>query len=807
MAEALPSTSLLEREPLLAELDRMVSAAASGRGSMALIAGEAGAGKTSLVRAAGRRALPRARVLIGGCDPLTTPRPLSPVIDIATEPDSGMAGLLELAGDRGELFTELMQRLKGTRKPTVLIIEDIHWADEGTLDLLRFLGRRVADSKAVVMCTYRDDEVAAGHPVRVLLGDLATREAVERLDVEPLTIDAVRAMAIDTAVDPDRLHEVTGGNAFYVTEVLAAGNEVPSSVQDAVLARLARLPSPARHVVEAVSVAPRDLAIGHALALTGAGVDDVDEATASGVLLGSGDRLRFRHELARAAVEDSISTATCLELHRRMIGLLEAETPDLARLAHHAVRAEAGDLVAEYAPKAAREAARRGAHREAVAFYEAALAYDGNLTPQHVAEIRLALGTELATVDRQPDALAQRTKAVEFYREQGDRVGLARSLLALYRSQWAARRRADARASVDEALSLLDGSDSGTDLALAWGGSGYLSMLARQHEPAMSALAKSRDLALSEGSAEDLWMADYMIGTIELVTGDAERGVTMLYESIEDAERRGDERNTVAALEMLGSGGGEARIYAPALEALARGVELGLRVDEDYLVAYNRSWLARIAFEQGRWDEATAYAGEVLSRGVEGRGSISPVTALGALGRVRVRRGDPGGREALQEALAVGEGGEMQHLWSPLCGLAELAWLEGRIEDVPVILDWVFREALGADSRWARGEVGFWMWQAGTITGPPDRAADPFALHMMGDWVARPRPGGRSGAPTRRPSPWRTGTSRRCSGASRSSMVSVLAPPPPVCGAGCGTRVSTPSLGARGRAPGTTLRG
>jgi DNA-binding CsgD family transcriptional regulator len=192
----------------------------------------------------------------------------------------------------------------------------------------------------------------------------------------------------------------------------------------------------------------------------------------------------------------------------------------------------------------------------------------------------------------------------------------------------------------------------------------------------------------------------------------------------------------INALEMLGSGGGEVRLYGPALEALDVGIELGLATDEDYLVAYNRSWQARIAFEQGRWDEAAVLAEQVLAPGTAGRSSISLVTALGALGRVRVRRGDPGARSALEEALVLGEGDEMQHLWPPFAGLAELAWLDGDADKIPVILEGIYARALDADSRWARGELGFWMWKAGAIDDPPPRAAGPFALHIGGDWAA-----------------------------------------------------------------------
>ena len=461
-----------------------------------------------------------------------------------------------------------------------------------------------------------------------------------------------------------------------------------------------------------------------ALTLTGAGLEDVDHATSSGILVGDGQHLRFRHELARAAVEDAIPIATRLALHRRMIGLLqEDQTSDLARLAHHAVRAEAGELVVEFAPLAAAEASSRGARREAAAFYEAALSHSEHLDAARVAEIRRDVAGELRALDRQDEALAQLDAAVTFYRAEGDRVELATSLLALSGSYWTNRQLALARSSVEEALSLLEESDDLEELSKAWYDSGYFFMLARQHEPAMRALEKSAELARECGSGERLRLADYIIGTTELVTGDSSRGVELLKESIRHYTEIGDTRMQLNCLEMLGSGGGEVRLYEPALDALRLGAELGVSMDEDYLVAYDRAWLARIAFEQGHWDEATIYADQVLAPGTAGRSSISLVTALGALGRVQARRGDPGAAETLEQALVLGEGDEMQHLWPPLAGLAELAWLNGRSEDIPGILDDVYARALDADSRWARGEVGFWMWKAGAIEGPTDRGS------------------------------------------------------------------------------------
>jgi DNA-binding CsgD family transcriptional regulator/tetratricopeptide (TPR) repeat protein len=584
------------------------------------------------------------------------------------------------------------------------------------------------------MCTYRDDEIDSAHPLRMVIGDLATRETILRLSVEPLSIEAVRSLARDTPVDPDHLHRMTGGNAFYVTEVLAAGTGFPRSVQDAVLARVSRLQPPTRRVVEAVSVAPRDLSILHASALAGARSIHVDEATNSAVLIGTGDRLRFRHDLARAAVESSIPTASRLDLHRRMIGLLSEENPpDLARLAHHAAMAEAGELVAEYGPLAAKEASTRGAHREAVAFYEETLAHSSRLTADQVAAIRFDLGLELAIVDRQAEALEHQLLALEHYRETGDRWATAGTLVSLGSRYWANRQTGRARESIDEALAIYGSLDAGEELAFALYVSASTFMLSRNRDAARRDVARCAGKASEVGSDRVGRLAVLTEGTIEIVVGDPDRGVELLREAYERSSRAGDDRAAVIALGMLGSGGGEARRYDEAIEALEMDIRRGLELDEDYGVAYSRAWMARIAFEQGRWDDTAVYA-DLVAEGPAGRGSISPVTALGALGRVRVRRGDPAGREALEEALALGKGGEMQHLWPPLCGLAELAWLEGRSEDIPRILERVFAEALNADSVWARGEVGFWMWKAGAISAAPDRAAAPFDLHMRGEW-------------------------------------------------------------------------
>jgi tetratricopeptide (TPR) repeat protein len=614
-----------------------------------------------------------------------------------------------------------------------MVIEDVHWADEGTLDLLRFLGRRVSDTRALVICTYRDDEVGADHPLQPVLGQLIPLPTTRRVMVPPLSKEAVGELARDHPIDPIRLHQATGGNAFFVTEVLASGDTLPETVQEAVLARVARLPAMPRRVVEAVSVAPRSLGIDHALAIAGGSPDDIDSALAAGVLVGDGHSLRFRHELARAAVDASLSPARRLTLHRQMLGLIgDADPPDLARLAHHAFHSDRPELVLEFAPRAAAEAVQRGAHREAVEFYEQALQYLARLDPDETAALRLQLGRELGVVDRQREALHQQRLAIDHFRATGNDVSLASALISGATSHWRLNEGEASRSTIEEAISLLEPLGESPELGYAWWCASYLSMLARRYDGSMAAIDRAIAISDRVDDRTTRRLADLILGTIEIVMGDVDRGIDLLLEAHERALAASDRTNAELALEMLGSGGGEARRYEAAADALSRCVVMGTQSDADYFVSYSRSWLARIAFEQGRWDEAVMHAETVLAGPTEG--AISPVTALGALGRTRVRRGDPGSVEALERALSIGEGCEMQHLWSPLCGLAERSWLKGHSDEVAGILEWVYGEALRADSVWARGEVGFWMWRSGAIDGPPKRAAEPYALQMSGDW-------------------------------------------------------------------------
>lgn len=736
---------LLERAELLEAIQRHVEEAREGRGSLLLIAGEAGAGKTSLVDAAARDLSESAVVLKGACDALSTPRPYSPLMDFAFAPDSG---LQELASglDPQDMFSIVLDHLRSRLRPVFMIIEDVHWADEGTLDFLRFIGRRVEPTNATIVCTFRDDELHTEHPLRLVLGQLASLQTTHRLGVPALSREAVEQLAVGHDLDVEDLFEVSGGNAFYVTEVLAAGERIPTSVQDAVLARVAELGPASRQALEAVSIAPRSLEIEYARSLSGADARHLEEAASTGVLADDGHAYRFRHELARGAVEQSIGSVRRADLHTRLVELLvAAPKPDLARIAHHAKGTGSERMILEHVPAAAEDAGRSGSHREAVSLYEAVIGVSASMEPGELAATKVALARELSFLGKDEAALGHLQVAESYYDATGETNLLAETLLQKAGAQWAATRTAAARVTVSQAIALLEPLGPGETLARAHYLAAHFWMLARRYRLGIDEAERALDVAEELQSGELEAAARQRIGWLELVTGDAEEGIRIIRQLMDEARSvptvvrarmlAGSSPGSTMLWGNLGSACGEVRRYDIALPTLREGIERALEIDEDASVAYQRAWQARIAFEQGRYSDAIEIAATVEAT-APNRVGTAIVTGRGALGRTRIRLGREDGRQLLERTLEIGEHHEVQHVWSLWCGIAEHAWLWGKSRTIPGLLDAVYERALETDSAWARGELGYWMWMGDGIGGPPPGAAEPFALQMSGNWKA-----------------------------------------------------------------------
>ena len=378
LAAPASSGGLLERARFLEALEASWVDAIDGRGRLVLVTGEAGIGKTALVREFCGRQRPRPCVLWGACDGLRTPRPLAPFVDVAATASDGFAETIARGERPARCYAALIEELAAAA-PTILVIEDLHWADEATLDVMTMLGHRAEIVPALVIATYRDDELAADHPLRSVLGELRMGHGVRRLPLSPLSLEAVEALAAPAGADATDLYRVTGGNPFFVTEVLATGEErVPPTVRDAVLARAGRLSRPARGLLEATAVVPGRVEVWLLEAVAPDVVERLEECVASGMLTAGQLDVGFRHELARVAIEESIPPDRRVALHRAVLAALEnrqGETPDCARLADHAEAAGDREAVLRWATQAADEAARGGSHREAAAQWARALRF------------------------------------------------------------------------------------------------------------------------------------------------------------------------------------------------------------------------------------------------------------------------------------------------------------------------------------------------------------------------------------------------------------------------------------------------
>lgn len=341
---------LLERGSALEALTQYAAQARAGEGRVVLVSGEAGAGKSALLEQL-REDLDDVDWVAGTCDGLITPRPLGPLFEIAEQLGGELLEACNRDAGRDELFTVLLRRLSAPGPPVVVAIEDLHWADESTLDLVRFLGRRIRTTRSLLLVTFRDDAIRSDEALRITLGGLAGERAMRRVTVPALSADAVAILAADSGLAAEDVYRLSGGNAFFVQEVVQSGSELPASARDAVLARFARLSDSARAVLDVVAVAGFRVELS-LLESLGIPNSDLDELVLAGALVSEARSLRFRHEINRRAVESEIPVHRKSAIHAQLLAALQRSDADEAVLAFHADGAGDRDALLRYAPAA-----------------------------------------------------------------------------------------------------------------------------------------------------------------------------------------------------------------------------------------------------------------------------------------------------------------------------------------------------------------------------------------------------------------------------------------------------------------------
>src|SRR5215469_9287191 len=632
--EAVP---LLEREAQLASLGEYAGEAREGDGRLVLIAGEAGAGKSALVEHA-QRGLPGATWHWGACDGLCTPRPLGPLFDIARTLGGELLELCRADAPREELFSALLRQVSTPGELPVLVVEDVHWADE------------------------------------------ATQRPVRRISLPPLSAGAVAVLAGGSGLDPAALHRLTGGNPFYVSQALQAGvrgamREVPASARDAVLARAARLGGDARAVLDAAALIGTRVELALLEAVTGCPPPAVDELLASGLFAGDGAALQFRHEIARLAVEGAVPAHRRSAIHARILASLRAAgCDDDARMAHYAEAAGDGPAALRHASAAARRAAALASHREAAAQFERALRFTDGADPAAAASLYDGFAYEASLLDRWQEAADARQRALALWRDVGDRLREGDTLRWLACSLCSLSRGDEAIAAARAAIALLGPLGPTAELAWAYASLATMLMVRGANQDAIELARRAQAVAgplgltavLSDAlnseacavrAAGGDWAGTLRRALATALAGQHEAAAAQAYVNLHAwaTALAGDRKSAVArAYVNLHACYVADRDWAAAERYFTEGLAYCDDHDITTYAIFMRSERTGTLERTGRWDEAVAICDELLRRG--GPSPNIRLCPLSRLGMIRARRGEPGAWECLDEALGYAEG-------------------------------------------------------------------------------------------------------------------------------------------------------
>jgi DNA-binding CsgD family transcriptional regulator len=724
-------SELLEREAPLRALEDALSAARCGRGAVVLVSGEPGIGKSALVSRFMAEQTASTRVWLGVCDDLATPRPLGPFHDLIPELSGPLVAALRGTGRSGDFPALLVEDLRTGAVPTVLVVEDVHWADQATMDALTVVGRRLPELPAVLVLTLRPGELEPADPLRAAL-DAMQRSTVLHVELAPLSRAAVERLA---GQDADRIFEVTGGNPFFVTELLAHGADPPPpSLANAVLGRVARLDGSARQLLELISVVPGRVPMRILdLAEPGWG-PAADRAEQRQLLTSDPVHVRFRHELTRAAIRSSLPHRRRRQLHRRILDVLLEIGADPADIVHHAEAAGATDVVAEHALAAARQATEAGAIREAFAQWQrAARLMSDRLSPADRAGLYEELSRCAWLAGQVGTAVEAASAGMAAAEAAGDLAAHGRCASLRSKLHWF---RGDGEAAWRDAcagVSSFETADRARDLARAYAQSCQLSMLASRADETWRFARRALQLTEQPEIRTRVLAA---VGTMRVQVDIDD--VDPLLTALSEAVTAGDHEQAVFVLvglayvnllwarpEVAATHAEQARRYAASREF-------------DGMIAFVSALEAWLEARRGSAGIGAARDRRRTSAPSAESGTIASLLASTVAAELAVRRGDGDAGDRLDAlAEAVDRTGEVCRIGPVLELQVERALTAGApppVERVERVAHIVGPESLSAGCGAAR--VAAWAAVCGLPPRFSGKAPAPYAAMIAGDWRA-----------------------------------------------------------------------
>lgn len=718
---------LLERDHIFEELDRFAAEAAGGRGRISFIVGEAGIGKTTVLRAFAARVGERLRPLWAACEDWSNAEALTLLRDLSVLDQQALAQARDI-GSRLDLFHQALARL--TDVPTILFVEDLHWADDGSIDFIRYLGRRIADKPLLVVASSRNEDQSARARLTRAANDIppATRH---RSDLDRLSAPAVGALAAARGLLGSAIHDATGGNPLYVTEMLASGGARSRSIDDLIVGRADQLAERARVLLDYCSIIPRRVAFEQ-IEHTGADEDALQACLDSGLLLAEQDGLVFRHEITRRAVEDALSPLRRRQLHAAELNRLEQAGASAARRLHHAISAHDIPRVRDAAPQAAMQASALGAHREAARAWSAILEEESaSDDPRQCAHYAF----ELHVTGEIAAAIKWQGRALAIFESMDDRMHRGDGLRFLSRLHYLNGHRNLAEQAGHQAVALLDEFSGTAELALAYANLAHLAMLAEDAEEAVRWSEKAIPIA-------DALARDDILATIFNNYGtaiqyrDPERAFSLLERSIALGLATGAQEHVARAYTnkcwMLMS----ARRHSEALVAQQQGIAFCIEHDLDTWRDYIAGGNALTLMDLGRYGDAEEWASPVLADQHNSHLIRNP--AARAMAQFHIRRGSPAADALIEELNSHMENGREGPRFTSLALIvAERCWTNGgEIGSALSLLGEAAALAQDNGSPWDRAALWYWSQALGQNSPPPSDMPEPYALSAAGDMTA-----------------------------------------------------------------------
>jgi DNA-binding CsgD family transcriptional regulator/uncharacterized protein (UPF0147 family) len=707
---------LIERAGFLTSLQARFKNVSEGEGHCVFVSGESGIGKTSLVKAFCKERKNDCNIYQGTCDALFAPRPLAPLYDIALQVRSDFWQNNGDISDRAGLFARFFHELNDQKKAIIIVFEDIHWADEATLDFIKFLARRITRVRCLFILTYRDNEIHSRHHLRNVMGQL-NPDSFTRMQLPPLSRQTVEKMAEEKGYKGEDVYGISGGNPFYVNEILASYSlGVPDNIKDTILSSYNRLDEETKHVWQILSVLPTGFEIKYLEKMEPSYAASIHNCLDLQILIPKDGLLFFKHELFRRTIETSLSPFIRIALNKRILDLFREsfeQNLETERIIHHAKNANENELVVKYAPLAARQAASVGAHIEASRLYLSAIEYYQGNDKDTLIQFYESYAYECYLTNQIKEAIIYSSKSLELWKEKNDTEKISSCMRLLSGLWWNDGNPKKAENFAEQSIEVLNNEPSSKAKAMAYSNISQLKMFADLPDECIywgeKAIALANELA-------DKAILSYALGNVGSaqirIPAYRQKGLELLQQSLEIALQNSYHEHAARAYTKLGYNGIIIKDNELAKKTLETGILYCEENDLDLWRIYMLTVKAKLKLETGDWNEACAIADNLIKN--EDPAKIIKIFSLAVLATIKMRRGDKEDilvllTETKEKAF---ETMELQSIIRALAAFLEYEWIKGQHFIEKEVLDITIKMIGQKGNIYDNSEFAFWLLKA-----------------------------------------------------------------------------------------------